>query len=396
MIHRLVAGSLCAGLLLSACTSEPFTASASVPSRRTPLGAAGIELDGAVDIPDSGTGGRDSGTGLPDSGTSCIPEDCGTPPPDGCWSWICNGAGMCEQQNAPSTTRCDDLNPCTGPDRCNGSGACIYDTYNDCSGMPGSDCLSYSCDGDGGCARNYAPTGKTCRDVTTCTDGNCDGNGSCVLGTTSYCTSSLYCPAAIDCTTGACDCNGAGSCIPKRNPDGTPCNLGMGCNFACLDGFCQLSPVSCAPAGCFTYYCDGTTCRQNMPLDAGTPCDDGDPCTLSTSCLADGGCGAGTPKVCPPAGLCTRGFCNPADGGCSAVLLGENAPCGPGDAGHCSGLTCVLPDGGAVGPEPDGGTARVNPFSCGCSSSGAMGAMFVVIALALFSSKAGRRSKESA
>lgn len=394
MIHRLVAGSLCAGLLLSACSPEPSAASASaVPSHRT-AAIGPIDRDGSSDIPDSGSNIPDSGSDIPDSGTSCTsPSDCGVDPTSGCWSWVCNG-GTCMQQNAPSTTRCDDENTCTGPDHCDGKGNCISGATATCRAS--TTCVTYSCDGDGGCPPSYADNTTMCPDVTNCREGHCDGNGGCVLNSTSYCTSEPYCPTATDCTTGACDCNGAGSCIPKHKTDGTPCNLGMGCNFACLDGLCQTSPVSCSPAGCFTYSCDGTTCRQNTQFDAGTPCDDGDPCTLQTSCLEDGGCGAGTPKVCPPTGLCTRGFCNPADGGCSAVLLGENAPCGPGDAGRCSGLTCVLPDGGGVGPEPDGGTAQVNPFSCGCSSSGAMGAMLVVIALALFSSKAGRRSKESA
>ncbi len=74
--------------------------------------------------------------------------------------------------------RCSDRNPCTKEDVCNDDGTCAGTAY---SCKPTSDCiLSSECDGLGGCIYEFAREGTPCDDGNPDTRGDiCDGAGEC-------------------------------------------------------------------------------------------------------------------------------------------------------------------------------------------------------------------------
>jgi hypothetical protein len=101
------------------------------------------------------------------------------PGPASCTSYSCNGTA-CVPNYAANGTSCSDNNNCTSGDHCDGAGNCVGTAY---SCPVGNQCVSYPCDGNGGCQTQYAPQGTLCgRGDTCCTGGpeECNGTGSCV------------------------------------------------------------------------------------------------------------------------------------------------------------------------------------------------------------------------
>ena len=134
-----------------------------------------------------------------------LPAPCDTSGDTTCRQTLCNQAsGQCEAVDAADDTACDDEDPCTGPDRCQG-GVCSAGDVKDCSGLSDA-CNSGVCESltgecvtepanDGGlcanddlcaaearCASGACQTtqGKDCDDQNVCTLDSCDpGDGAC-------------------------------------------------------------------------------------------------------------------------------------------------------------------------------------------------------------------------
>ena len=95
------------------------------------------------------------------SGSICLPATPGV-----CFVGMCDAAGVC--QLVPRKGACDDTNPCTEDDHCEGF---------TCAGTP-------------------SPAGAACDlDGTVCTTDTCDGSGTCTAGPCSPC-----CDAGAGCT----------------------------------------------------------------------------------------------------------------------------------------------------------------------------------------------------
>ena len=110
--------------------------------------------------------------------------------------------------NKPTTEACDDGDPCTYDDRCNGSGSC-GGTYLSCEDEPGPCGAKKACQGTSECKLTFPTTSTTCNDGAACTQNDvCNGLGGC--GGTSY-----ACGAG---SPGTCEkvdtstCNGEGTC----------------------------------------------------------------------------------------------------------------------------------------------------------------------------------------
>ena len=193
----------------------------------------------------------------------------------------------CTETYAPHGTVCDDGDPNTAGDACNGQGLC-----------QGS---SPTCPAPSKCISTYQNVGSKCMPVfagpdAVCDDGNpstmndrCDGNGGCSGD-------SIQCPATTDCTPSYTLIGGI--CVPKHLPLGAPCSDGLehtaadSCNGA---GVCLGQPTECPePEGCIIAY--GIEAGQCIPHNKpkGATCSDGDPSTMDDVCNAQGKC-QGTP-----------------------------------------------------------------------------------------------------
>jgi uncharacterized protein (TIGR03382 family) len=263
---------------------------------------------------------------------------------DQCNQGACDEAGdSCYADPGPKNgDGCDDSDPCTMNDTCNG-GTCAgapldadSDTYvsDDCGG---DDCD----DGNGAVHPNAA---EDCDDGV---DNDCDG-----LTDTDD-------PACAACTTDD-DCD-----------DGNVCNG----TETCVGGFCQPgTPPDCNDANpCTDDDCDPVLgCVNPNNTD---PCDDSDPCTLNDTC-ANGTC-SGDPLDADSDGYapedCGGDDCDDSD---AAVNPDADEVCDDSVDNDCDGLTdsedpacqgCPDLDGDGFASDACGGTdcdddnAAVNP-----------------------------------
>jgi hypothetical protein len=187
---------------------------------------------------------------------ACTPgASCALTPPRVCHVGVVScatGVAVCTDKNAPSATLCDDGDPCTANDLCDGQGTCAGVPY---SCAPPTECQqSSSCDGTGGCAIVNAIAGTVCAGADYCSgdyrhyNWKCDGAGSCRAASTQPC------PAASDCQTGGC-VDGACLQVVSRAP-GTPCAGANACEAYACDG-----TGSCADLGAVS---DGTACPSGI------------------------------------------------------------------------------------------------------------------------------------
>jgi hypothetical protein len=106
----------------------------------------------------------------------------------------CNDANICTNDGcnadtgcvwtASSPQACDDGNACTSGDVCS-SGACGGGASVTCN--DGKVCTTDSCDTGAGCVFTNLPSGTTCNDGDPDTDNDkCNGSGTCVGSSTSY------------------------------------------------------------------------------------------------------------------------------------------------------------------------------------------------------------------
>ena len=222
-----------------------------------------------------------------------------------------------------AATKCDDKDPCTRDDICDGKGGCAGVAYGCSAGA----CEQTSvCDGKGACATTYLTAGAKCDDGSACTKGDvCDAKGGCA-GT------------AYSCSPGICEqasvCDGKGGCTPNYQAAGSACDDGDACTKgdACdSKGGCTGAKYGCVPVGCQkTSACDGKGGCSPTYLAAGSACDDGDACTKGDVCDGKSGC-AGTAYVCAP-GKCDKTSVCDGKGGCSTTYQAAGSTCDDGDA----------------------------------------------------------------
>ena len=323
---------------------------------------------------------------MPSSGGSCIQDmDCGTA--QGCITNARCNAGRCEYFILPPATACEDGDPCTHQETCNGSGACVG-TAGTClpSGYYGTCTTDIQC----GASGNF-----------TCVSGHCIMalGKACVVDRecgSSHCVDGACCDEACD---GICmACNTGGQCVgTAHDPACNPLNCSMysstcttysdvTTNLCAQKGACRvLDQATCDSSATVTPQPNTTPCRA-----AAGPCDLAENC-LNGACPNDGrqpmghvclaaqagdlcdvddtcdGTGVGcTPRFAQPGTPCrTHGSCNAAE-----TCTGSSPTC-PADVPpvYQLGLTC---DGGIVGmfqsqaPYADGGTWET--FKTGCNS----------------------------
>ncbi|MEC9477499.1 MAG: putative metal-binding motif-containing protein [Planctomycetota bacterium] len=285
-------------------------------------------------------------------------------------------AGPCG--GAPAGLPCDDGDPCTINDVCDGMGGCngtfldtdsdgVCDAFDICPGgddsldsdmdgvpdfcdcdpldgtvFPGAteicgngiddDCDTLADCGDPDCATDPAcstsscggaPAGSPCDDGDPCTINDiCDGMGGCA-GELIDADADGYSPACGDCDDGD----------PAIHP-GAPeiCN-------DLVDNDCD-GPIDCSDPDCAMDLACSTGPCSGAP--AGSPCDDGDPCTINDVCDGMGGCtgefidvdGDGVSPAC--------GDCNDNNG---AMYPGAVEICNDNKDNDCDGgIDCSDPD----------------------------------------------------
>jgi hypothetical protein len=293
-----------------------------------------------------------------------------------CATSLCDPkTGECSESAAPSGSGCDDKNPCTTKDLCQGK-ECVGSGSLACD--DGNPCTADSCDAKKGCVHppgeGGCDDGNACTKNDSCSGGKCLG-GASVCGCKSQsdcdaqqsaepCLGAMVCnlvanpPACVPkpgaagfcadggpCTTVQCS---GGKCTTSPKANGAPCDDGSACSGGdqCQGGKCSGSAVSCDDGNpCTADGCSlaaGVAQCQHAPI-AG-PCSDGNPCSAGDACSA-GSCVAGAPKECGDSSSCTIDSCDPASGNClhnAAPLQGKVCSSGLGVCGPamCAAGVC--------------------------------------------------------
>jgi len=306
---------------------------------------------------------RDCDDGNPCTADACLPAT-------GCYHTAdnpCDDANPCTNDTCdpvqgcvylPSIGgQCNDNNPCTMGDHCEG-GQCVFTSGQTCD--DGNPCTDDLCNAQQGCYHeaNSAP----CEDGNPCTAGDYCRNRSCVGGGPNPCDDGDPCtldscalPAGCRHTpTNPCDdgnpctedlCQSGVGCV--YNPTNRPCNDGDACtvNDHCSGGRC----VGDTGLACD----DGNPCTEDICLSPGGicqnpvrtgACDDANQCTQGDYCY-NGQCRAGSLRTCNDGNPCTRDSCDPVQGGCVFDGLPYNgSSCDDDDActynDTCGGGSC--------------------------------------------------------
>jgi len=236
-----------------------------------------------------------------------------------CQPQSCNGTSSCTISNAPAGTACNTGNICTYNDQCNGSGSCFgtpvtvttpSGTVEPCSSTT---CQSRQCNKTPTCTiLSNAAAGVACNDGNACTyNDECDGTGGC--GGT-----------AITCSSTACStqtCNGTSSCAVTLKPSATQCHAATtGYNASNCDGTSPYCPVSCA-AG---YKVCGSTC-----IPSGS-------CCTNADCPVAGGFQTCASGVCSAPIICAAGY-----KACLSSCIAETACCSSADCAPVQNATAT-------------------------------------------------------
>jgi N-acetylneuraminic acid mutarotase len=168
----------------------------------------------------------------------------------------CDPVLFCVFPPAPAGGGCEDFDPCTTQDRCDGHGNCfgrsVCDDGNQCTddyGDPGQSCA---------CSHEPSYPGTQCNDGNPCTIGEvCDGSGTpagCGGGTP------LNCDDNNPCTDDAC--NVATGCVHTNNSascsDNDLCTFGDTCQSgACIPGPSGLNEPKPRTSGYYRQLCQG-------------------------------------------------------------------------------------------------------------------------------------------
>ena len=280
-----------------------------------------------------------------------------TKPGGGCL--VCAPGISTTDWTASEGASCDDGDPCTLSDTCNG-GLCTGKAIN-CSSL-GDSCNLGICVG-GACAKSPVP-------------GGCDDNNPCT--TSDQCVAGVCVGTPMDCSGFDTQCKKGvcqgGQCT-AQNVTG-PCNDQEACtdNDQCVQGECQGTAKDCSNLSdtCNVGICTGGTCGK---LPKPGSCNDGDTCTVNDACF-NGIC-AGTPKDCSAqsdacnVGICAAGLCvkNPVNNNCSdgdSCTTGDKCVGGQcvGTALNCTGLNDQCNTGVCVG-----GTCKAQPKTASCNDN---------------------------
>ena len=251
---------------------------------------------------------------------------------------------------------CDDSDPCTGNDTCNGA---------ICSGVPllcddNNPCTADVCLAELGCIHKPLQ-GIVCDDDSKCTKADVCVDGSCV-GVP------LLCDDGNDCTTDSCaPAQGKCKATPREDgapcvTDGIPCTLDICLNAKCthslvasgfclIDGACISGGASHPAKACFG--CLPAASPTGWSLLVGAACDDGNACTVNTACTVSGAC-VGPPWDCDDNDACTLDACSPqAIGKDPCLHVSKSGACDDGNActtsdvcknGVCQGTSTVCED----------------------------------------------------
>ena len=307
------------------------------------------------------TGGGDSTTS-PDADTvgpvGCTGDaDClgAIPGLGACQVAVCQlPAGTCVAQAAADGTGCDDQNPCTVADECQGA-ICLGQAKQCQDDNP---CTDDACSpATGECA--FTPNTAACDDANLCTEGDHCEAGVCAGTVNPLC----QCTADADC---------------DKFDDADLCNGYLVCkDAACVTA--EDSTITCDPslAGpCQSVSCDPTDGKcKAASLEDGAHCDDANDCTKSDAC--SGGVCKGKPISCDDKDPCTDDVCDP-DGGCghtqNTAACDDGDPCTLDDvcaAGACSGSVnpaCVCAEDADCAEFEDGnlcnGTLKCEAGAC--------------------------------
>ena len=258
--------------------------------------------------------------------TTCKPNPgsvvvCNTASDTHCAKTACIIAtGKCVLEHIGAGTVCQDGNPCTQSDTCDGKGGC-QPGVDTCPCKQDSDCKAKDdgdiCNGTLYCDKTAAAS--TCKvnpaTVVKCpsvNDTDCSKNlcqpqtglcGPAFVPENSACDDENPCSTADHCVAGKCE-GGANTCVCKTHADCASKDDGDKCNGVpyCdkTTGKCEPNPAtavvcpSVADTDCAHNACDKSTGECVVKaLNDGGGCNDGNPCTKGEIC-AKGECGEGT------------------------------------------------------------------------------------------------------
>ncbi len=256
-----------------------------------------------------------------------------------CTNDSCDSATGCVQTPVAGFKECDDDDPCTPWDGCEG-GFCKGQGAVDCD--DDNVCTTDSCKAGEGCVHSSA-AGATCNDGNACTtDGTCSAQGQCTN------TSIVDCDDNNACTTDSCDA--VTGCQHAALSD-TACDDGDACTATdlCAAGNCVGSgqPNCDDQNSCTTDSCNSQGGCANTPT-VGSACDDGNACTTAGTCNASGQCANTQTVGCNDQNVCTTDSCDVNTGCVNDKLTGtacdDGNACTATDAcatGTCTGTGLV-------------------------------------------------------
>jgi len=238
---------------------------------------------------------------------------------DACQGGVCNsGSNLCQCAGQGDCANKNDGNLCNGVLYCDLSQVphvCIVNpaSFVYCNQTGSTQCANNACDPNTGeCGPIARPDGTTCNDGDPCTVESACQNGKCQSGKATHC----QCDSDSDCP-----------------DDGDPCNGTLFCDLSIFPYSCQTNPatvVNCAKnkdTNCLKNACESATGKCHMQaVEEGTPCDDDDATTANDACQL---------------GVCV--------GGVNVAKCAVDSDC-PDDGDLCNGLpycdkataTCVI------------------------------------------------------
>jgi hypothetical protein len=248
-------------------------------------------------------------------------------------------SGVCVGRELDAGTSCALGNPCA-VGQC-GAGSCNYVADAPCP-APAACRVGFCSYSLGACTTSVMANGVACDDGQPCTLGDTCQGGVCTPS------ASRSCVPRHECETGGSCQPLTGDCVFTPVADGTPCDDGLRCTSGdhCQAGRCFGGDAGSMDAGaCRAWACDPSTgTLGTVPIDDGQRCDDGDACTITDLCVA-GACVAGPGLVCPFRGPCAVSTCDPATGLCIDLLADAGTVCDDGlvctVADHCELGLCV-------------------------------------------------------
>ncbi|MCB9737877.1 MAG: hypothetical protein H6747_01340 [Deltaproteobacteria bacterium] len=274
-----------------------------------------------------------------------------------CEKTACNPAtGACQVQPAPTNAGCDDGDPCTAGDFCDGKGGCLAGTKV-CACATDADCKAQE-------------DGNACTGTLYCDKSNPDAGAACKVNPATV----VICPKNNDTHCSKNTCNPAtGTCSPVAQSNGLPCEDGELCTKgdACLAGACKSGPDVCAcsnDADCALQE-DGNLCNGTLVCNQAAGQCELDPKTV---------------VLCPSAGdtYCRANLCDPKTGTCAmtptntAQACDDDNVCTTGEvcdlAGECTATnnTCLCQTDADCAAKEDGnlcnGTLFCNQASKQC------------------------------